>query len=133
MPLRAISRRDGDTLRNEVETGGHVVSTDEPESWGGGGSAPSPQELLAAAFAACTATTIEMYARHREWEIGPVEVEVEYDSHSHPKRFAVAVRLAGGVPEERRERLRRAAAACAVRQTLTGDVEVEESFAFGGD
>ena len=122
-----MARRDGDSVRHEIETGGHTVLTDEPERWGGTGSGPSPQELLAAAFASCTATQIEMYARYREWDIGPVEVEVEYDSHSDPKHFRLSVRLADNLPDERVARLKAAARACAVRQTLVGEVELEET------
>jgi putative redox protein len=127
MSLRAVARRVGDTVRHEIEVDGHTVVSDEPERWGGTGTGPSPQELLAAAFASCTATQIEMYARYREWDIGPVEVEVEYESHSNPKRFRLSVRLADDLPDERVKRLKAAARACAVRQTLTGEVELEES------
>ena len=39
---------------------------------------PSPQELLAASLASCTAITMEMYAKRKGWDIGPVEVQVDY-------------------------------------------------------
>ena len=127
MSLRAVARRDGDSVRHEIEAGGHTVVSDEPEAWGGTGTGPSPQELLAAAFASCTATQIEMYARYRDWDIGPVEVEVEYDSHAEPKHFRLSVRLADDLPDEKVKRLKAAARACMVRQTLLGEVELEES------
>ena len=125
--LRASARRIDNGLRHEISIGEHRLHSDEPESLGGTGTAPSPQELLAGSLAACTATTVEMYARHREWELGEVVVDVAYDSHSDPKRFVVALRLAGELSVEQRGRLGEVAQKCMVRQTLEGEVEFEET------
>jgi putative redox protein len=127
MSLRATARRQGDSLRQEVRIGEHTLVTDEPEAWGGTGAGPSPQELLAASLASCTATTMAMYARYREWDIGPLEVDVEYDGHAHPKRFTVKIALPEDLEPERRERLLIAASRCMVRQTLEGEVVFEEA------
>ena len=69
-----------------VIDGNHRLITDEPESVGGEGSAPAPHELLPAALAACVSTTIVMYARTKEWDVGEVAVDVEYDHRSTPRR-----------------------------------------------
>jgi putative redox protein len=127
MSLRATARRQGDSLRQEVRIGEHTIVTDEPEAWGGTGAGPSPQELLAASLASCTATTMAMYARYRDWDIGEIEVDVKYDGHAHPKRFAVTITLPDALEPERRERLLVAASRCMVRQTLEGDVVFEEA------
>jgi len=127
MSLRATARRQGDSLRQEVRIGEHTVVTDEPEAWGGTGAGPSPQELLAASLASCTATTMAMYARYREWDVAPLEVDVEYDGHAHPKRFAVTITLPEDLAPARRKRLLAAASRCMVRQTLEGEVVFEEA------
>ena len=127
MSLRATARRQGDSLRQEVRIGEHTIVTDEPEAWGGTGAGPSPQELLAASLASCTATTMAMYARYRNWDIGEIEVDVEYDGHAHPKRFAVTITLPEALEPKRRERLLVAASRCMVRQTLEGEVVFEEA------
>ena len=44
---------------------------------GGADLGPSPTRAAAAALAACTAITCEMYADRKGWELGAVEVEVE--------------------------------------------------------
>lgn len=124
--LKASARRLGDGFKHEISIGQHLLHSDEPEKLGGTGEAPSPQELLAGSLAACTATTVEMYARYREWELGEVVVNVDYDSHSNPKRFVVALCLRGELSAEQRRRLGEVARRCMVRQTLEGEIEFEE-------
>ena len=51
--------------RVDLRAGTHQLVADEPAAGGGGDHGPSPFELLLSALAACTATTLRMYAdRH---------------------------------------------------------------------
>ena len=127
--MRALARRDGGRLRHEVEIGQHRLTADEPTEHGGDGSGPSPQELLAASLASCTAITIEMYAERKGWDIGEVAVDVDYEpaQRGSPTRFAMTVRLPKELPEEQRERLMQIAAKCPVHRTLEGEVMFDES------
>ena len=94
MSLTAVARAVPGTLRQDIEIDGlHHLITDEPERLGGGGSAPSPHELLPAALAACISTHLVMYARTKGWELGDVSVDVDYDHRSNPRRFAVRIRV----------------------------------------
>ena len=61
--MKASSRRANGKLQNEVEVRGHTLTADEPPDQGGEDAGPSPQELLAASLASCTAITMEMYAQ----------------------------------------------------------------------
>ena len=76
--MRATARRDGTGFRHTVEAGEHHLTVDEPISAGGGDAGPDPQALLAASLASCSAITMEMYAQRKGWDIGYVEVAVEY-------------------------------------------------------
>src|SRR5215207_6174720 len=106
MSLTATARSIPGTLRQEVVIDGrHRLITDEPEHLGGEGSAPAPHELFPAALAACVATTLVMYARAKEWELGDVTVDVDYDHHATPRRFEIDVRLTGDLDPEQLERL----------------------------
>ena len=81
MSLTAKARSIPGTLRQEVVIDSrHRLITDEPERLGGDGSAPAPHELLPAALAACISTTLVMYARTKDWELGEVTVAVDYDN-----------------------------------------------------
>jgi putative redox protein len=126
--MRATARRQNGTLKQSVTVRGHHVTTDEPKENGGSDAGPSPQELLAASLASCTAITVEMYAKRKGWDTGDVEVEVDYEpaQRGSPTRFTMEVRLPKELPEEQRERLMQIAAKCPVHRTLEGEVMFEE-------
>ncbi len=125
--MRATAKLIHGTLRNEVLIrDSFLLVTDEPESYGGEDTGPAPHELLAAALAACISTTIATYARTKEWALGEVLVEVEYDQTVTPRRFRVDVHLKGDFDAEQIARLERAAATCPVRRSLEAGFAIEE-------
>ena len=126
--MRASARRSGRSLKHHVDIGRHRLTTDEPTDHGGTDAGPTPQELLAASLASCTAITIEMYADRKGWEIGEVVVDVDYEpaQRGSPTRFAMRVRLPKALPEDQRERLMQIAAKCPVHRTLEGEVMFDE-------
>jgi putative redox protein len=127
--MKATARRDDGTLKHYLEIRDHRLLADEPKENGGDDSGPSPQELLAASLASCTAITIEMFAGRKGWDIGDVVVDVDYEpaQRGSPTRFVMAVRLPKELPEEQHERLMQIAAKCPVHRTLEGEVMFEES------
>lgn len=128
MSLRATARSIPGTLRQEVVIDGrHRLITDEPERLGGEGSGPAPHELFPAALAACVATTLVLYARTKEWELGEVSVAVDYDNRSTPRRFEVVVALGGELTDEQLTRLEKAAASCPVRRSIESGIEFVET------
>ena len=122
--MKATARREGGTLRHTVQVRDHQLTIDEPLHAGGQDSGPDPQELLAASLASCTAITMEMYAARKGWDIGPVEVDVEYSAAERgcPTKFELVMRLSDDLPEEQAERLRVIAAKCPVHRALDGEV-----------
>jgi putative redox protein len=126
--MRAISRRVGDRLRQQVEIRKHELTADEPKDHGGEDSGPSPQELLAASLASCTAVTMEMYAVRKGWDVGEITVDVDYEPahRGSPTRFEMTVNLSKELSEEQRERLMQIAAKCPVHRTLEGEVMFDE-------
>jgi putative redox protein len=127
--MKATARRENGTLRHEVEMRDHTLVADEPKDEGGEDTGPSPQELLAASLASCTAITIEMYAIRKGWDIGDVTVHVDYEpaQRGSPTRFKMQVDLPKELPEEQRERLMQIGAKCPVHRVLEGEVMFEES------
>ena len=126
--MKATARRENGTFKHEIDIREHQMVSDEPEENGGEDAGPSPQELLAASLASCTAITIEMYAKRKEWDIGDVEVDVNYEpaQRGSPTKFAMQIRLPKELPEEQRDRLMQIAAKCPVHRTLEGEVMFEE-------
>jgi putative redox protein len=127
--MRATSRRVDGRLEQRVEIRGHSLTADEPRDHGGEDSGPSPQELLAASLASCTAITMEMYAQRKGWEVGDVAVNVSYEpaQRGSPTRFRMNVEFPKELPEEQRERLMQIGAKCPVHRALEGEVMFDEN------
>ena len=127
--MKATARRDGGSFRHTIQVRDHQLVVDEPLGSGGQDTGPDPQELLAVSLASCTAITMEMYAARKGWEIGPVEVAVEYSPAERgcPTKFQLVMRIPDDVPEEQVERLRTIAAKCPVHRALDGEVMFMES------
>ena len=127
--MRAKARRENGTFKHDVAIRAHMITADEPEENGGDDTGPSPQELLAASLASCTAITIEMYAKRKGWDVGDIAVDVDYEpaQRGSPTKFRMVVGLPKELPEDQRERLMQIAAKCPVHRTLEGEVMFDES------
>jgi putative redox protein len=126
--MKATSTRAG-TFRQTVKVRDHSLTVDEPGDQGGEDTGPSPQELLAASLASCTAITMEMYAQRKGWDVGGVEVACDYTPAERgcPTRFNLIMRFPESLSDEMVERLRVIAAKCPVHRTLDGEVMFDES------
>ncbi|HWH92563.1 MAG TPA: OsmC family protein [Baekduia sp.] len=125
--MKATATRSG-SLRQAIRIRDHQLTIDEPTDKGGEDSGPSPQEMLAASLAACTAITMEMYARRKGWDVGDVEVACDYTPAERgcPTRFNLIMRFPDSLSGEQVERLRVIAAKCPVHRTLEGEVMFDE-------
>lgn len=125
--MRAAARREG-TFKHTVQVRDHQLTVDEPLDAGGEDAGPDPQELLAVSLASCTAITMEMYAARKGWDLGHVEVDVQYRPAERgcPTKFELVMRLSDELPEEQIERLRVIAAKCPVHRVLDGEVMFQE-------
>ena len=127
MSFTASARSIGGTMRHEIDVNGrHTIVTDEPESLGGTDTGPAPHELLPATLASCISTMIVLYAQRKDWDIGDVRVDVDYDYESEPRRFDVEVHLPDGLTDDQLVRLRRVADTCPVRRALEGTFVFDE-------
>jgi putative redox protein len=126
--MQATARRIDRTFRHSVQVRDHQIVVDETIDSGGNDAGPDPQEMLAVSLASCTAITMEMYAARKGWEIGPVEVDVEYSpaERGTPTKFDMILRLPLGLSEEQVQRLQVIAAKCPVHRTLDGEVMFNE-------
>jgi putative redox protein len=126
--MKATAKRNDGSFKHTVRVREHQLTVDECVDAGGEDAGPDPQELLAASLASCTAITMEMYAERKGWEIGDVEVEVQYSPAERgcPTKFELVLRLPEEMPAEQVERMRVIAAKCPVHRTLDGEVMFEE-------
>ena len=127
--MKATAHRNTATaFTHTVDVRQHQLVADEPREHGGDDEGPSPQELLAASLASCTAVTVEMYAKRKGWDLGPVEVVCDYAPAERgcPTKFTVELRLPAGCDQEQVEKLRVIAAKCPVDRSLEGEVMFED-------
>jgi putative redox protein len=125
--MRAVARQR-EKLAHDVKAGDHTFTVDEPIAAGGDDLGPSPQELLAAALASCTAVTMEMYAQRKGWDTSGLAVDVEYTPAERgcPTKFELVLKLPAHLDEDQMDKLRVIAAKCPVHRTLEGEVMFHE-------
>ena len=126
----ATARTVGDALTNEIDVNGrHTLTTDEPATIGGDDLGPAPHELLPAMLAACVATMIRLYARKRDWHLGPVEVDVTYDNDTTPRQVTTVIQLPPGLSDDQIRRLTKVAETCPVKRALEAGFTFDQSVA----
>lgn len=123
----------------EVHTKTHRFIADEPRSYGGDDTGPTPYDLLNAALGTCTAMTIKMYAEKKGWALEGVTVEVTHerehkDECDHVEAMEEGkqmqalnrvISIAGeGLDQEQCIKLIEIADKCPVHRTLEGALHI---------
>lgn len=115
----------------------HSLTADEPERVGGNDFGPTPYELVAAGLGACTAMTMQMYARRKKWDLKEVVVHLNHykdyaedlenmeDKKSKIDHFDKEIIMEGDLSEQQRERLMEIADRCPVHRTLHSDIQIQ--------
>jgi uncharacterized OsmC-like protein len=66
------------------------------------------------------------YARTKDWDLGQVSVDVDYEHHPTPRRFEIDIRVTGDLTHAQLERLEKVAAACPLRRSIEVGIEFVE-------
>ena len=126
--MKKAFARQTENYTHRVAIREHELIVDEPRDNGGDDAGPTPQELLAASLASCTAITLEMYAKAKRWDISPVEVACEYvpAERGTPTTFKIVLKFPEACTHEQIQKLEVIAAKCPVHRTLAGEVFFEQ-------
>ena len=116
-------------FQSKAEFGPHSVTLDVPASLGGGDTGPSPHQLLLASLGSCTAITVAMYAKRKDWPLERVEVTVSHADHKAETPIEKTITLVGHLDAEQRERLHSIADKCPINLLLKGTVTVNSHLA----
>lgn len=92
--------------RVEIRVGAHQLTADEPATAGGGDVGPSPFGLVLSGLAACTATTLRMYATRKGWELATLKVDVRFNVDDDGQRgIERTITVPRELSSEQRQRL----------------------------
>lgn len=133
-----------------INDGRHALVSDEPREEDGDDLGPNPYELLLSALGSCTAMTLLMYARRKEWPLYEVSVHLCHDRvFARDCEYCTAeeveaagpggkvevikreISVRGDLSEEQVQRLLEIADRCPVHRTLQSPPKVVTSIMAG--
>ncbi|WP_303310457.1 OsmC family protein [Hymenobacter sp. BT730] len=118
-------------LLADVRAGKHTFFVDEPVEVGGEDKGPTPYDMLLSALGTCTAITLRLYAKNKQWPLEAIEVRLRHQrvheqdcEHSEEPGYMLdevhkELRLLGPLTTEQRQRLHLVSEKCPVQKTLT--------------
>jgi len=132
---QVIAKLGNDGYTTDIMAGKHGLVADESEEVGGNDFGPSPYELLNSALGACTAMTVQMYARRKGWPLEDISVHLSFD-RSYKEDcmncieqdlklgfFDLKIDLEGPLDDDQKARLIEIAHKCPVSRTLRATPE----------
>ena len=133
--VASLDYEDGFTTLMKLGT--HYMKADEPIRVGGNDYGPTPYELLAGSLSACTAMTLQMYAKRKGWMLENVQVHTSY-SKTHAidceaceesdgnkiDTFHKEIKITGDFDDKQLARLLQIADKCPLHKTLHNEVQV---------
>ncbi len=124
-------------FQQDVLVNDHELVADEPASFGGDGTGPSPYDYLSIALGACTSMTLRMYADFKKLKLGRVSVDVSHGKiHADDcadcgegrtgkiDRFERVITVEGEISPDLQDKLEEIAGKCPVHRTLEAEAVV---------
>ena len=120
----------------DMKAGEFSFLSDEPESVGGDNQGPSPFELLLASLAACTAMTVRMYAKRKEWAVDKINLSLDHEKVSanacddcltmegKVDIININVDFEGDLTKDQVERLKYIAGRCPIHKSLVTETRI---------
>ena len=134
--MASVIVQSKEKLKQEILSGRHRLVADEPIEAGGTDEKPDPYSLLLAALGACTSMTVQLYARHKGWDLQSVLVTLKHETiHAQDcadcetkegklDQIVREIQLEGNLSEDQRIRLHEIAKKCPVHRTLTSEINI---------
>jgi putative redox protein len=138
MPEEGVVVRSGHgKFGTEVHTRAHRFVADEPRSYGGDDSGPTPYDLLLAALGTCTAMTMRLYADRMGWPLEGTTIRLSHErDHEEDCEHALdgedgqiqalhrRIAVRGPLDDDQRRRIVAIADKCPVHRTLEGHLHI---------
>jgi uncharacterized OsmC-like protein len=123
-------------FQQEIISGSHRLTADEPVTAGGLDSGPGPYDLLLAALGACTSMTLRLYADRKQLPLTRVQVRLRHGriyatdcaecetKEGMLDRIERVITLEGDLDAAQRARLMEIADKCPVHRTLKSEIDI---------
>ncbi len=124
-------------FQQAIAAGPHRLLSDEPESYGGKDTGPSPYDLLLAGLGACTVMTVRLYADRKKWPLEKTHAVLRHEKiHAEDcadcetrdgrlDHITRELRFYGDLDEEQRAKLLEISEKCPVHRTLHAEVKID--------
>jgi putative redox protein len=118
----AVAQNVGDTYTTQLTIGEYQFIADEPLDIGGDNRGPAPGDYLCMALASCTAITLRMYAKRKNWDVGEIQVNVKLVKGDQVatglNTFYCSIHFTGSLSEEQTKRLLEISKVCPIDRLL---------------
>lgn len=121
-----VRLRDAEeTYTCDIRAGNHEMVADEPIPLGGNDLGAAPYQYLKAALGACTAMTLRMYAKRKQWPLQDACITLTHTRDANKQSvFTRDIQLVGDLTAEQREKLLDVAERCPVHKTLSNGATI---------
>ena len=129
-----VKAKAGELYRQDIQAGKHHFAAAVPADLGGQDTAATPHEMLMGSLGACTAITVEMYAKRKEWPLKGIKVkvteeQVEGADGKKVTKFIREIDLEGNLTPEQIDGLKAIADKCPIHKILTAQNQVTTAVA----
>jgi putative redox protein len=115
-----------------IEAGRHRWIVDEPPALGGQDAGPAPYDLLLGSLGACTAITLRMYAKRKQWPVRAVVVNLALTKSDAGTSVQRTIAIEGDVSDEQRARMIEIAEKTPVTLTLKAGMQIHTQLRAAG-
>ncbi|WP_198117196.1 OsmC family protein [Massilia rhizosphaerae] len=122
--MEVTTHRGTGPLQQVIEIGRHRILTDLGLDAGGEDSGPEPHDILAAALAACTTLTVNLYARRKGYPLDDVKVSIRHGQEGTAYVLHRTIEYVGALDDATKARLTEIANKCPVHKTLSGTIQI---------
>ena len=116
-------------LKFEINSGGHIIISDQPKENGGNNEGATPGELFVASLASCIGFYVVSYCKNAGIDASGLKITADYDhAPDKPARIGtitIDVDLPAKVEDNRKPALMNAAKHCFIHNTIDNPPKIE--------